>query len=245
MDLRLLTSRSPPTTCSPSRPHFTHRRLAFPSPLALPATPRIRIRTHARLLLPRPAAARSDRGAAKHADDTPVLAAGIDESDGSEVSVLRSDGAGLESPSIWKQMKEIAVFAGPASGLWICGPLMSLIDTMVIGQGSSLELAAMAFVGSENLHLIPAANSYIQPQSMVPFGSERFAYRSVGNWFSISICTARYERYVPVHQVTGTWIVRYRAVPPKSTVGDRLREKKGEDLILYELHYHNSHERYF
>nr|CAD1840738.1 unnamed protein product [Ananas comosus var. bracteatus] len=51
--------------------------------------------------------------------------------------------APLDSTSIWKQMKEIALFAGPATGLWICGPLMSLIDTMVIGQGSSLELAAL------------------------------------------------------------------------------------------------------
>ncbi|MCL7027028.1 hypothetical protein MKW94_029842 [Papaver nudicaule] len=45
--------------------------------------------------------------------------------------------------SIWKQIKEIALFAGPAAGLWICGPLMSLIDTAIIGQGSSLELAAL------------------------------------------------------------------------------------------------------
>ncbi|KAJ4962972.1 hypothetical protein NE237_022911 [Protea cynaroides] len=45
--------------------------------------------------------------------------------------------------SIWTQMKEIVMFAGPATGLWICGPLMSLIDTAVIGQGSSVELAAL------------------------------------------------------------------------------------------------------
>ncbi|XP_043709931.1 protein DETOXIFICATION 46, chloroplastic-like [Telopea speciosissima] len=44
---------------------------------------------------------------------------------------------------IWTQMKEIAMFAGPATGLWICGPLMSLIDTAVIGLGSSVELAAL------------------------------------------------------------------------------------------------------
>ncbi|KAF3435777.1 hypothetical protein FNV43_RR22869 [Rhamnella rubrinervis] len=49
----------------------------------------------------------------------------------------------LESQSIWNQMKEIAMFTGPATGLWICGPLMSLIDTAVIGQGSSIELAAL------------------------------------------------------------------------------------------------------
>lgn len=50
---------------------------------------------------------------------------------------------GLADPSIWNQIKEIMKFTGPATGLWICGPLMSLIDTAVIGQGSSLELAAL------------------------------------------------------------------------------------------------------
>ena len=44
---------------------------------------------------------------------------------------------------MWDQMKEIAMFTGPAAGLWLCGPLMSLIDTAVIGQSSSLELAAL------------------------------------------------------------------------------------------------------
>ncbi|KAH7668528.1 Multi antimicrobial extrusion protein [Dioscorea alata] len=68
--------------------------------------------------------------------------------DGERISELPSSslsGRDLnsESLSIWKQMKDIALFAGPATGLWICGPLMSLIDTMVIGQASSLELAAL------------------------------------------------------------------------------------------------------
>ncbi|XP_050261317.1 protein DETOXIFICATION 46, chloroplastic [Quercus robur] len=49
----------------------------------------------------------------------------------------------LGSENIWKQMKEIVMFTGPATALWICGPLMSLIDTAVIGQGSSIELAAL------------------------------------------------------------------------------------------------------
>ncbi|KAL6211500.1 hypothetical protein ACLB2K_016725 [Fragaria x ananassa] len=49
----------------------------------------------------------------------------------------------LESGSIWKQMKEIVMFTGPATGIWISGPLMSLIDTVVVGQGSSVELAAL------------------------------------------------------------------------------------------------------
>ncbi|CAJ2679364.1 unnamed protein product [Trifolium pratense] len=49
----------------------------------------------------------------------------------------------LANQGIWIQMKEIIKFTGPATGLWICGPLMSLIDTAVIGQGSSIELAAL------------------------------------------------------------------------------------------------------
>ncbi|XP_020551594.1 protein DETOXIFICATION 46, chloroplastic isoform X2 [Sesamum indicum] len=48
-----------------------------------------------------------------------------------------------ENESLWSQMVEIAKFSGPAVGLWTCGPLMSLIDTAVIGQGSSIELAAL------------------------------------------------------------------------------------------------------
>ncbi|KAL2460086.1 MATE efflux family protein 4 [Abeliophyllum distichum] len=48
-----------------------------------------------------------------------------------------------EKESLWSQMVEIVKFSGPAVGLWICGPLMSLIDTAVIGQVSSIELAAL------------------------------------------------------------------------------------------------------
>lgn len=50
---------------------------------------------------------------------------------------------GLANQSLWNQIKEIMMFTGPATGIWISGPLMSLIDTAVIGQGSSLELAAL------------------------------------------------------------------------------------------------------
>ncbi|CAK9326488.1 unnamed protein product [Citrullus colocynthis] len=49
----------------------------------------------------------------------------------------------LGSIGLLNQMKEIVTFTGPAIGLWICGPLMSLIDTAVIGQGSAIELAAL------------------------------------------------------------------------------------------------------
>ncbi|GAU29904.1 hypothetical protein TSUD_62780 [Trifolium subterraneum] len=49
----------------------------------------------------------------------------------------------LAEQSVWNQMKEIVKFTGPAIGLWLCDPLMSLIDTAVVGQGSSTELAAL------------------------------------------------------------------------------------------------------
>ncbi|RZR75035.1 hypothetical protein BHM03_00048336, partial [Ensete ventricosum] len=41
--------------------------------------------------------------------------------------------------------------------------------------------------------------------------------------FSISICTARYGRYVSVCHIIGTLTARYRAVPLKSTVGGRFQ----------------------
>ena len=52
-------------------------------------------------------------------------------------------GEGLANQSIWNQIKEIVMFTAPATGLWICGPLLSLIDTAIIGQRSSVELAAL------------------------------------------------------------------------------------------------------
>ncbi|KAL5055556.1 hypothetical protein RYX36_036238 [Vicia faba] len=72
----------------------------------------------------------------------------------------------LAEKSVWNQMKEIVKFTGPAIGLWLCDPLMSLIDTAVVGQGSSTELAALAalsaFTGPNNAHVVPAANTYVQ-----------------------------------------------------------------------------------
>lgn len=49
----------------------------------------------------------------------------------------------VESKNIFEQLREIVVFAGPALGIWLSGPIMSLIDTSVIGNSSSLELAAL------------------------------------------------------------------------------------------------------
>ncbi|XP_073028635.1 protein DETOXIFICATION 46, chloroplastic [Primulina eburnea] len=59
-----------------------------------------------------------------------------------EISEKKIEGFS-ENESMWNQLMEIVRFSGPAVGLWICGPLMSLIDTAVIGQGSSIELAAL------------------------------------------------------------------------------------------------------
>ena len=67
-----------------------------------------------------------------------IVSVSTSEEEVSEVKVKE-----LGSEGIWKQMKEIVMFTGPATGLWICGPLMSLIDTAVIGQGSYIELAAL------------------------------------------------------------------------------------------------------
>ncbi|KAG0590386.1 hypothetical protein KC19_1G095400 [Ceratodon purpureus] len=50
---------------------------------------------------------------------------------------------GEEEKSLIEQLKDIVVFAGPALGIWLSGPIMGIIDTAVIGQSSSLELAAL------------------------------------------------------------------------------------------------------
>ena len=65
------------------------------------------------------------------------------ENGGDIASVSEIKVSEMGNQSIWQKMKEIVMFTGPATGLWICGPLMSLIDTAVIGQGSSIELAAL------------------------------------------------------------------------------------------------------
>lgn len=78
---------------------------------------------------------------------TSIIDTGND--DDKEEQVVVSHLAGNES--IWNQLVEIAKFSGPAAGLWLCGPLMSLIDTAVIGQSSSVELAALGYLG----YLVP------------------------------------------------------------------------------------------
>ncbi|XP_020239422.1 protein DETOXIFICATION 46, chloroplastic isoform X2 [Cajanus cajan] len=67
----------------------------------------------------------------------------FEEEDRDEEASRQGEKKELAKHSIWSQIKEIVMFTGPATGLWICGPLMSLIDTAVIGQRSSIELAAL------------------------------------------------------------------------------------------------------
>lgn len=62
-----------------------------------------------------------------------------------ETEVERLQGA--EDKSLIEQLKDIVVFAGPALGIWLSGPIMGIIDTAVIGQSSSLELAALGKCG--------------------------------------------------------------------------------------------------
>ncbi|XP_030471319.2 protein DETOXIFICATION 46, chloroplastic-like [Syzygium oleosum] len=98
--------------------------------------------------------------------DEPVVAAARSDSNGalvvpSEEGELEAAGVGTEeedlaTKSLWSQIKEIVMFSGPATGLWICAPLMSLISTAVIGQGSSMELAALGpgTVFCDNMNLL-------------------------------------------------------------------------------------------
>ncbi|KAH7373405.1 hypothetical protein KP509_17G054200 [Ceratopteris richardii] len=60
--------------------------------------------------------------------------------DGNEVRELVSND---DDRNLLQQLWDIVVFAGPALGIWLSGPLMSLIDTAVVGRSSSLELAAL------------------------------------------------------------------------------------------------------
>ncbi|CAI7924784.1 unnamed protein product, partial [Closterium sp. NIES-53] len=47
------------------------------------------------------------------------------------------------SEEVWEQARSVVSFAGPAMGIWLSHPIMSLIDTAVVGQGCSTELAAL------------------------------------------------------------------------------------------------------
>ncbi|KAL6848344.1 hypothetical protein ACP4OV_021638 [Aristida adscensionis] len=127
--LRLLSATHLLPTPAPTP--AASRGLRFPPP---PPAPAPRARLGGLPPRPRPRLACAARRAA-------VARAGEGEREGGEGEAAAAAAAG--AAGIWAQVRDIAVFAGPALGLWICGPLMSLIDTMVIGQTSSLQLAAL------------------------------------------------------------------------------------------------------
>ncbi|XP_027354548.1 protein DETOXIFICATION 46, chloroplastic-like isoform X4 [Abrus precatorius] len=143
----------------------------------------------------------------------------VSEEEKEDEIVRQGEKKELANQGIWSQVKEIVMFTGPATGLWICGPLMSLIDTAIIGPAtvvcdymsyvfmflsiatSNMVATALAkqdreevqhhisvllfiglacgfgmllftrlfgaailtaFVGPKNVHVVPAATSYVQ-----------------------------------------------------------------------------------
>lgn len=136
--LRLLSAaHRPPAPVSAPAPALTSLHcLRLPGPPPPPPPPAARLR----LLLLRPPRLGGSQArfacAVRCTGEASAVARAGEDGDG--VGDDAAAGAG-----IWEQVRDIVVFAGPALGLWICGPLMSLIDTMVIGQTSALQLAAL------------------------------------------------------------------------------------------------------
>ncbi|KAF8033368.1 hypothetical protein BT93_D2086 [Corymbia citriodora subsp. variegata] len=134
-----------------------------PSSISLaPSGPRIALLAHPRRLFVTPCLSSSGQ---ELLHDEHGVAAGSDGNGAlvvpSEEEELKAVGVGTEeedlaTKSLWRQIKEIMMFSGPATGLWICAPLMSLISTAVIGQGSSTELAALGpgTVFCDNMNLL-------------------------------------------------------------------------------------------
>ncbi|RWW76608.1 hypothetical protein BHE74_00015291 [Ensete ventricosum] len=109
-------------------------------------------------------------------------------------------------------------------------------NSMQVGQGGYGKVYRGTLVDGTPVAIKRAQEGSLQ-------GSKEFSTEiELLSRFAISICNARYRRYIPVHQVTDMRTARYRAVPPKidrrrsilavgsrlkkkSTVGGRLREK--------------------
>ncbi|XP_024542883.1 protein DETOXIFICATION 46, chloroplastic [Selaginella moellendorffii] len=76
---------------------------------------------------------------------TSLAATIVEEVEGKEI-LVDGDAADVsisEEPNMFEQVRQIFAFAGPALGIWLSGPIMSLIDTSVVGTTSSLQLAAL------------------------------------------------------------------------------------------------------
>ncbi|KAK9113027.1 hypothetical protein Scep_020546 [Stephania cephalantha] len=145
MDAKTLTRTS--LISNPNSSHRNHlfnravHSKSFRSPISLSSpTPNRHLRRHCispleQDLGPKPNWISNDGGSEEEDGMVSTLASSVD--------LVANANQSVANESIWQQIREIALFAGPAAGLWICGPLMSLIDTAVIGQGSSIELAAL------------------------------------------------------------------------------------------------------
>lgn len=133
----ILSKKSPLSLASPK---------SFPSSLLPPSLRTIKSRS--RLVTPSisPSQELFDNVLSENDANTASDSFCDEEKKEEEMKMEISSREGLENQSIWYQIKEIVKFTAPATGLWICGPLMSLIDTAVIGQGSSLELAALGTI---------------------------------------------------------------------------------------------------
>ncbi|XP_030531939.1 protein DETOXIFICATION 46, chloroplastic-like isoform X2 [Rhodamnia argentea] len=138
-------------------------RLRPPSSISLePSNPRISPPTHPRRRFVTPCLGSSSQ---ELLHDEPTVAVGShgngalavpSEEEKPQVAGVGKEEEDLATKSLWSQIKEIMMFSGPATGLWICAPLMSLISTAVIGQGSSTELAALGpgTVFCDNMNLL-------------------------------------------------------------------------------------------
>eukprot|EP00897_Mesotaenium_endlicherianum_P001226 jgi/Mesen1/1130/ME000123S00295 len=50
---------------------------------------------------------------------------------------------GSQDKTVLEQLQTIVGFVGPSFGIWLANPIMSIIDTAVVGRQSTLELAAL------------------------------------------------------------------------------------------------------
>ncbi|OWM83893.1 hypothetical protein CDL15_Pgr004324 [Punica granatum] len=163
------TASSIPLPASPKRLHslpqqllLTSRNPSRSSPLRLASLPQITPKNRHWSFLPPPSCIASDQQ--DLIDDRPAEIPIKNAENGAPISAPTEQGAAalskkredLANRSLWDQIKEIVMFSGPATGLWICAPLMSLISTAVIGQGSSTELAALGpgTVFCDNMNLL-------------------------------------------------------------------------------------------
>ncbi|XP_043817490.1 protein DETOXIFICATION 46, chloroplastic isoform X3 [Manihot esculenta] len=152
MQIKTLAHRPP--LISPQKPNFKHyysqsplhlltlrtHSSIFPSSVHLSAPKYRRNRFMRNCINSNHDVVYNDQEIERENDSKIASVSSFQEGEETEVEVKRE---ALENQTMWNQMREIVMFTGPATGLWLCGPLMSLIDTAVIGQGSSIELAAL------------------------------------------------------------------------------------------------------